>query len=226
MLNHHEPIWKGKTFSWTLVKESESGSVVSDSLRPNGLYSPWNSPGQNTGVGSLSLLQGIFPNQGRNPGLPHCRQILYQMSHKGSPRILEWAAYPFSRESSWPRNWTGVSCIAGSFFTSWATSEAKSRTLRVKYLFQSSHGSREDPSLSSSPVLVSWCQWSVSWPRGLGLGPRKHQCGQLRLEADGPDNWTICAQMSISKTKDISVLFGLSFQPDRKALTFLPHPLF
>ena len=43
----------------------------------------WNSPGQNTGVGSLSLLQGIFPTQGSNPGLPHCRQILYQLSHKG-----------------------------------------------------------------------------------------------------------------------------------------------
>ena len=46
---------------------------------------PWNSPGQNTGVGSLSLLQGIFPTQGSNPGLRHCRQILHQLSHKGSP---------------------------------------------------------------------------------------------------------------------------------------------
>ena len=46
---------------------------------------PLNSPGQNTGVGSLSLLQGIFPAQGLNPGLPHCRRILYQLSHKGSP---------------------------------------------------------------------------------------------------------------------------------------------
>ena len=83
--------------SWN---ESESGSVMSDSLRPHGLYSPWNSPGQNTEVGSLSLLQGIFPTQGSNPGLLHCRWILYQLSHKGSPRILEWVAYPFSRGSS------------------------------------------------------------------------------------------------------------------------------
>ena len=45
-------------------------------------------------MGSLSLLQGIFPTQGSNPGLPHCGQILYQLSHKGSPRILEWVAYP------------------------------------------------------------------------------------------------------------------------------------
>ena len=75
---------------------------MSDSLGPHGLYSPWNSPGQNTGVGSLSLLQGIFPTQGSNPGLPHCRQILYQLSHQGSPRILEWVAYPFSSRSSGP----------------------------------------------------------------------------------------------------------------------------
>ena len=57
--------------------------VVSDSLRPHGLYSPWNSPGQNTGVGSLTLLQGIFPTQGSNPGLLLCRWILCQLSHKG-----------------------------------------------------------------------------------------------------------------------------------------------
>ena len=69
--------------------ESESHSVVSDSLWPYGLYSPWNSLGQNAGVGSLSLLQGIFLTQGANPGLPYGRQILYQLSHKGSPRILE-----------------------------------------------------------------------------------------------------------------------------------------
>ena len=55
-------------------------------------YSPWNSPGQNTGVGSLSLLQEIFPTQGSNPGLLHCRRILYQLSHEGSPRILKWVA--------------------------------------------------------------------------------------------------------------------------------------
>ena len=67
---------------------------MSNSLRPHGLYSPWNSPGQNTGVGSLSLLQGIFPTQGSNPGLLHCRQILYQLSHHGSPRILEWQPIP------------------------------------------------------------------------------------------------------------------------------------
>ena len=64
----------------------ESRSVVSDSLGRRGLHSPWNAPGQNTGVGSLSLLQGLFPTQGSNWGLLHCRQILYQLSHQGSPR--------------------------------------------------------------------------------------------------------------------------------------------
>ena len=68
----------------SFLSESDSHSAVSDSLGCHGLYSPWNSPGQNTGVGSLSLLQGIVPTQGSNPGLPHCRQILYQLGHKGS----------------------------------------------------------------------------------------------------------------------------------------------
>ena len=89
--------------------QSESRSVMLDSLWPHGLHSPWNSPDQNTGVGSLSLFQGIFPTQGSSPGLPHCRWILYQLSHKGSPRILEWVAYPFSSGSLQPRNPTRVS---------------------------------------------------------------------------------------------------------------------
>ena len=99
------PQMAGFHFSW---KESESHSVVSNSLLPHGLYSPWNSPGQNTRVGSLSLLQGIFPTQGLNPGLPHYSRTLYQLSHQGSPRILEWVAYPFSGGPSWSRNWIRV----------------------------------------------------------------------------------------------------------------------
>ena len=97
--------------------ESENLSVMSNSLWPHGLYSLWNSPGQNAGVGSLSLPQGIFPTQGSNPSLLHCRWVLYQLRHQGSPRILEWVAYPFSK-SSQPRNQTRVSCISGRFFTS------------------------------------------------------------------------------------------------------------
>ena len=64
---------------------STSVSLSISSLWPHGLYSPWTSPGKKTGVHSLSLLQGIFPTQGWNPGLPNCRWILYKLSHKGSP---------------------------------------------------------------------------------------------------------------------------------------------
>ena len=98
----------------------------------NSGVSPWNSLGQNTGVSSLSLLQEIFPTQGSNTGLPQCRQILYQLTYKGNPRILEWVAYPFSSQSSKPRNWTGVSCIAGRFFTNWAIREGWNNT---NYIF-------------------------------------------------------------------------------------------
>ena len=88
---------------------SESLSIVSDSLRPHGILQ-----GRNTGVGSLSLLQGIFPTQGSNSGFPYCRWFLYKLSHKGSPRILEWVGYPFFRGSSWPRNQIKRPCIARS----------------------------------------------------------------------------------------------------------------
>ena len=81
-------------------------------------------PGKNTGVGCHAFLQGIFPIQGSDPGFPHSRQILYCLSHHGSPRILEWVAYPFSRGTFQAGNWTGVSCTAGGFFTSWAAWEA------------------------------------------------------------------------------------------------------
>ena len=90
----------------------------------HGLCSWWNSPEQNSGVGSLSLLEGNFPTQGSNPGLSHCRQILYQLSHKGRPRIVEWVAYPLSSGFSQPRSWTSISCIAGGIFTNWAIREA------------------------------------------------------------------------------------------------------
>ena len=82
------------------------------------------SPGKNAGVGCHALLQGIFSTQGSNTVLPHCGQILKHLNHQGSPRILEWAAYPFSSRTSWPRNPTRVSCIAGDFFTSCTTQEA------------------------------------------------------------------------------------------------------
>ena len=109
--------------------------VASDSLWSQGLYSPWYSPGQNTGVGNCFLLQGIFPIQGSNLGLPHCRQILDYLSHKGSPRIVEWVTYLFSSGSSWPRNRNGVSSIIDRFFTNWAIREAYIIVYNVAYSF-------------------------------------------------------------------------------------------
>ena len=90
-----------------------SHSIVSDSLGPHGLSQPGSSVHrilQATRVRCHLHLQGIVPTQGSNPGLPHGRWILYHLSHQGSPRILEWVAYPFSRGTSCPRNQTRVFC--------------------------------------------------------------------------------------------------------------------
>jgi len=91
-----------------------SHSVVSNSLQPQGLQPsrflwPWGFSRQEYSVGCHVLLQGIFPTQGSNPGLPNYRWILYQLSHQGNPRILEWVAYPFSKGTSPPRNRSRVS---------------------------------------------------------------------------------------------------------------------
>ena len=147
------------TCPWCLLRsksERESRSVTSDSLRPHGLC-PWNSPGQNTGVGCHFLLQGIFPTQGSNLGLPHCRWILYQLSHKGIPRIPEWIAYPFSNGSSWPRNQTGISCIAGGLFTDWAIRKAPFDS-QLPFIYVS---------LTS---LFTFCWWYAFWTTSQSWG--------------------------------------------------------
>ena len=88
------------------------------------------SPGKNTGVDCHAFLQGIFPTQGYNPGLLHCKGVLYCLSHQGNLRIPEWVPDPFSRGSSWPRSQTRFSCTAGGFSARWATREA----LKLVYL--------------------------------------------------------------------------------------------
>ena len=98
------------------MKVSQSCPTLCDPMS----CSPSNSPGQNTGVGSVSLLQEIFPTQGSNPYCGWILYLLYQLSRKGNPRILKWVDYPFSCGSSRSRKWTGVSCTAGGFFTNWA----------------------------------------------------------------------------------------------------------
>ena len=124
------------------------------------------SPSQNSGVGNLSLLQGISPTEGLNPSLPHCRPILHQLSHKGHPRILEWIAYPFSRLSSQPRNQTLVSCIAGGFFANCAIKEAsfvrglqiwrRKRQPTPVFLPRKSHGRRNLVQATIHGVAKSW----------------------------------------------------------------------
>ena len=102
-----------------LCSVAQSCLTLCDPMDGSPLGSPGHddSPDKNTGVSCHFLLQGIFPTHGSNPGIPHCRQILYHLSHQGSPNILQWEAYPFSRGTSQPRNRTG-SPIANGFFTS------------------------------------------------------------------------------------------------------------
>ena len=166
-----------------LIFQSESHSVVSNSLRPHGLYSPWNFPGQNTGVGSLSLLQGIFPTQGSNPGLLHCRRILNQLSHKGSPRILEWVAYPFSSRYSWARNQIVVSCIAGGIFSNWAIREAPETVNLLEWVaFPFSRGPPQPRDRTQVSHFVEG--FFTSWATGEAQGRPKY-C-QIPLHRD----WT------------------------------------
>ena len=101
-----------------MKSESESHSVVSDSLQLHGLYSPWNSPDQNTEVGSLSLLQGIFPTQRSNPDLPNCRRILHQLTRVAlvaqlCPTIcdpMDCSPAGSSGREDFPDKDTGVGC--------------------------------------------------------------------------------------------------------------------
>ena len=83
---------------WSEVKVTQSCRLFATPWTIQSMEFSW----QNTGLGSLSLLQGIFPTQGLNPDLLHSRRILYQLNHKGRPEILELVAYPFFSGSSWP----------------------------------------------------------------------------------------------------------------------------
>ena len=88
-------------FKWNIFFQLKSkflevqDQVLNVHISHQDLYSPWNSLGQKTGMGSCSLLQGIFPTQGLNPGLPHCRQILYKLNYQGSPRLKMQVNYTF-----------------------------------------------------------------------------------------------------------------------------------
>ena len=96
---------------------------MSDSLQPHGLYSLWNSLGQNTGVGNSSLFQGVFLNQGLNPGLLHCRRILLPVEPQGKPRNTWVGSLSLLQQifSTWELNWSLLK--KGRFFTNWAIRE-------------------------------------------------------------------------------------------------------
>ena len=101
-------------------KWSKSHSVMPSSLWPHGLYSPWNSPGQNTGVGSLSLLQGIFPTQGWSPGLPDCRQFFTswatgkRIGTGTKVQIYLWGQRPELKICMCGRVWRGI-CLQNMY---------------------------------------------------------------------------------------------------------------
>ena len=111
-----------------------ASSVISHPLPPHGLYSPWNSPGKNTGVGSQSLLQGIFPTQGLNTSLPHYRQILYPLSHQGSPRILECVAYLQGIFPTQESNWGLLYCRWILYWLSYQGSPKFNKRVPQKWL--------------------------------------------------------------------------------------------
>ena len=114
------------TSNWFNIRKVKVkvNSVVSSSLRPHGLYNPENSPGQN--MGSLSLLQGIFPTQGLNPDLPYCRQILYQLSHKGSTTTKFFSEIKFQSKLLLPVCGFSRGTTARSVSLSWGAKEVGS----------------------------------------------------------------------------------------------------
>ena len=127
-------------------------------------------------------IQGIFPPQGSNPGLLHCRQIFYQLSHQGSPRILKWVACLFSRGSSWPRNWTRVSCTAGRFFTSWATREVH-RTVQFSSV----------QSLSRVQLLAT--PWTTACQASLSITNTRSPPKPMSIESVMPSNHLILCRL-------------------------------
>ena len=112
------PVDQCLNFCNSISRASMSNSLQPMDCSPPGSTAHGDSPGKNIGVGGHVLLQGVFPTQGSNPDLLHFRQILYCLSHQGSPRIVKWVVDPFTMGTSQPRVQTGVSCIAGGFFTS------------------------------------------------------------------------------------------------------------
>ena len=159
-----------KHLCWAVL----SRSVQSDSLWSSGLSLPGSSvhgdsPGKHTGVCYHALLQGNLPNPGVETRSPSLQQILYQLSHQGRPRIVDWVAYPFSRGSSQPSNQTRVSCIASRFFTSWHTRKVlyvlsdQIRSVAQLCLTLCDPMNRSTPGLSVHHQLPEFTETHVHW---------------------------------------------------------------
>ena len=106
---------------------------MSNCLQPHGLYSPWNSPGQNTGVGSFSHLPGKLLNPGIKPSSPTLQVDFLPAEPQGKPKNTRVGILSLLQQSSWPRNWTRVSCIVGRLFTNWAVSSHERSILLLNY---------------------------------------------------------------------------------------------
>ena len=150
---------------------AQSCLILCNPMDYSWLLCPWDSPGKNTGVDCHAFLQGIIPTQGSSPGLLHCRWILYPLNHHRSPWILKLVAYSFSRGSSQTRNGTGLSWMAGRFFTCWATREGFKRCFKIELLCETSTYKKQNllnsvdltfPSNDSSQVEENWNFWKWS----------------------------------------------------------------
>ena len=142
--------------NWTELNLVAQSCPILCGCNPPGSSVHGDSPNKNTRMGCHAFFLVIFPFQRSNPVFLHCGQILYHLNHQGSPRILEWVAYPFSREPSQTRNRTGVSCTTRGFLTSWATREVQKAT-----------------HLAQKPILLV---------KQLRLGELKHFASKLMME--------------------------------------------
>ena len=154
------------------------------------------SPGKNTGVGFHAFLRGIFPTQWSNPCLPHCR-FLYHLSHQGSPRVLKWVAYPVSKGSSQPTIRTRVCCIAGGFFTSWATREAhvfqresdRTKEKQQSFTLRQKQGTLLE--ISSKRMSLLYFQEKLRLIMGFRINPRNSSRDPCSWVDDSPRMGTI-----------------------------------
>ena len=166
---------------------------MSSCLWPHGLYRPWESLGQNTGMGSLSLLQGILPTQGSNPGLPHCRRILYQLSHQGS----EWVQFSSVQSLSRVRLWATPWIAARQASLSITNSRSSFRLNSIESVIPSSHLILchlllLPPSIFPSIRVFSHesvlcIRWPNYWSFGFNISPSNEYLGLISFRIDWLD---------------------------------------